>query len=92
MHWKGTGLKSIRLGWSLLLFLSILLGCATTKEIEQTRVATEVAMKAAQEAAQKAETMAAKVEEGVREGNRAAARALQAAGIGERAAGRAEKR
>jgi len=37
--------------------LSILLGCATTKEIEQTRVATGVTMKAAQEAAKKSEAI-----------------------------------
>ena len=51
MGWKATtARKSVVLGWILLLSL---FGCASTKQIEQARAATETAMKAAQEGAKK---------------------------------------
>ena len=49
--------KVTGIGLSLLLSLSILLGCASTKKVEQIRMEAEPAMQAAQEAAKKAETL-----------------------------------
>lgn len=83
MRWGVIRMRGLLLVWILLVSL---IGCATTKKIEQTRLATEEAMKAAQETVKRAETIAAKVEEGVKEANRAAARSLEAAGMAEKAA------
>jgi len=71
--------KSAVIRLILLLSLCILFGCASTKQIEQARAATEAAMKAAQEAAKRAESIAVKLEEGVKEANRSAARATDSA-------------